>query len=189
MTSSSSLSELPPKVKTLVRLAQESALALLNIELGTAEPRGGYCCGGTLSINRSATDHKASDSGRTSQRTITLRWDTLDEGTTRKIDFPISVSSNPTQNQNHFQEFLVSRTSTGSMSDEDQKLDRSRFSIDFHPQDYSILDALNQIFHAQSGSSELTWEAEHQGISCELRHLSVSLAWCVWSSKLINICR
>lgn len=55
------------------------------------------------------------------------------------------------------------------------KLDRSQFSIDFHPHDYEILDFIAQtLLHDVSQTDFLRNRGDHRGVLAELYKLNVS---------------
>ena len=53
------------------------------------------------------------------------------------------------------------------------KLDRSQFSVDFHPHDFGIIDTINQILLPQVSPGFMKGREQHRGVMAELYKLNV----------------
>lgn len=85
---------------------------------------------------------------------IAFRWDVSKEGSARTLHFPISETQSPNSTKGTLFNELVRSCSPVTFGREDKdildesyrragKLDRSQFSVDFHPHDYGIVDAIS----------------------------------------------
>jgi hypothetical protein len=165
--------------KTLQELASRGILDNLRSSLEGYQATANYCLGGSIPISSltqsTSTDFTASKSPITAPP-FTLRFDTPSSG--GKVTFPSSDSS-------ELEQLLKACTpatfGSGGKDILDEtyrkagKLDRANFSVDFHPHDYGILDAIAQTLLPSTyplGIKE--GREEHGGVKAELYKLNVS---------------
>jgi hypothetical protein len=165
--------------QTLQDLASIGILDNLRSSLEGYQATANYCLGGSIPISslptQSTTEFAASKSPITAPP-FALRFDTPSSG--GKVTFPSSDSSG-------LEQLLKACTpatfGSGGKDVLDEtyrkagKLDRANFSVDFHPNDYGILDAIAQTLLPSTyplGKKE--GREEHWGVKAELYKLNVS---------------
>lgn len=146
------------------------------------QARANYCCGGSIPIQHFPTAEPSMASRQPiTAPPITLRFDNPD-GSVSKVQFPLG------NNSSGLEELLRTCTPAtfGSRGkdvlDETYrkagKLDRSDFSVDFHPHDYEIIDTIAQILlpgiNRPIADENLDSRDEHWGVRAELYKLNVS---------------
>lgn len=151
--------------KSLTQLAHEGVWRLLKSFLDGEKPTAGSCCGGTLPISGpiGLSSQGTFTFGHKSPKTIQLYWDVLNsDRIAQKIRLPVPMSEKESQYQN-FEDLwrtcipaILGPLDTNQTNDSCRKLDPSRFAVNFHPQDYHVIDTINQYSNTQTG------------ISCEL---------------------
>jgi hypothetical protein len=155
------------------------------------QSKASYCCGGgipiSLSSDGSSFAHSTNSENRITAPPIAFRWDISGDGLARAIHFPLMETDNPNSTKSTlFNELLQSCTpATFGRMDKDildeswrkaGKLDRSQFSVDFHPCKYGIIDAISQILLPEIGTGFLKGREEHRGVVAELYKLNASQA-------------
>lgn len=177
--------------KTLSELAEQRCLESLSAAVEGYQSTASYCCGGSLPITIPSIAQpqyvSSIKSVPASQNMIALRWDVpQNPGSARKVEFPLSQSDNQGQAQVLFEELLKTcAPATFGRNNEDildetyrkaGKLDRSQFSVDFHPHDYEIVDAITQVLLPQiDGGLLLKDRQEHRGVMAELYKVNVRI--------------
>ncbi|KUJ14348.1 uncharacterized protein LY89DRAFT_784308 [Mollisia scopiformis] len=179
----------PHKSKTLSELAEERCLDSLSAAVEGYQSTANYCCGGSLPITIPSiaqplyVSSKKLDPNKT-QNTIALRWDvSQDQGSARKVEFPLVHSDSQILAQTMFEELLKTcAPATFGRNNEDildesyrkaGKLDREQFSINFHPHDYGIVDAIAQTLLPQIDGAFLKERVEHRGLLAELYKVNI----------------
>jgi hypothetical protein len=148
-----------------------------------------YCCGGSIPISPSAETRQivvnvpGTSNFPIVAPPVTLRWDTPgNPDLAQKIQFPLD-GQNP--NSNALLQGLFRACSPGTFGlgggnignvpyHRAGKLDRERFSSNFHPHDYGIVDAVQQILLPDFNSPGLDGRADHRGVLAELHQFNVS---------------
>ncbi|TAQ83539.1 hypothetical protein B7494_g8139 [Chlorociboria aeruginascens] len=149
-----------------------------------------YCCGGTIPVV-DASQPGARVRFDTSQGPVTappvvLRFDT--DVTIKKIEFPLSGGKDGEVTEGNI-EALLSACAPASFGLEGKdvlndtyrkaaKLDRNQFSVDFHPHDYGVVDAIAQsllpsVYKALSSEQLKANRVEHWGVVAELYKLNI----------------
>jgi hypothetical protein len=180
----------PPKAKkTLAQLAEQQILEQLKEAVKGYQSIASYCCGGSIPISASTGNSPfattASGESPLTAPPIALRWDVSGYGTARTVHFPFTETQNQTlRNTTLFNELLQAcAPATFGRKDKDildesyrkaGKLDRSQFSVDFHPHDYGIIDAISQILLPETRTGFLENREEHRGVVAELYKFNVS---------------
>lgn len=178
----------PPKgKKTLAQLAEQKLLEQLKKAVNGYQSTASYCCGGSIPISTASNESHLTTS-TTGENPITapplaFRWDISGHGSARTIHFPFTESHN-LRDTTLFNELLQScAPATFGRKDKDildesyrkaGKLDRNQFSIDFHPHDYGIVNAISQILLPEISAGFLKDREEHRGVVAELYKLNVS---------------
>lgn len=180
--------DMPPSgAQTLSQLAEKRALDSLSEAVEGYQSTASYCCGGSLPITMPSLPLEPQYVVPVAKppKTIALRWDTPDhDGSARKVDFPLAVSGTESSKaQALFEELLKAcAPATFGRNNEDildetyrkaGKLDRDQFSVDFHPHDYAIIDAISQILLPQIDVGFMKERAEHRGVLAELYKVNV----------------
>jgi hypothetical protein len=149
-----------------------------------------YCCGGSIPISTSTSSERPSPTSSKGENPInappvSFRWDISGHGIARTIHFPFKETETSTLRKSTlFDELLQScAPATFGRNDKDildesyrkaGKLDRNQFSVDFHPHDYGIVDAISQILLPEISNEFLKDREEHRGVVAELYKLNVS---------------
>ncbi|KAE8442380.1 hypothetical protein EG329_003396 [Mollisiaceae sp. DMI_Dod_QoI] len=180
----------PLKPKTLSQLAEKGVLDSLSEAVEGYQSASSYCCGGSLPITTPSLSTQTqqstlvdSDIAKASS-TIGLRWDVPNEhGSARKVEFPLTASGNEATAPVLFEELLKAcAPATFGRNNKDVldesyrkagKLDRHQFSVDFHPHDYAIVDAISQILLPQIDVGFLKERSEHRGVLAELYKVNI----------------
>jgi hypothetical protein len=165
--------------QTLQDLASRGILDNLRSSLEGYQATANYCLGGSTPISSlpqsASTDFTASKSPITAPP-FALRFDTPSSG--GKVTFPSSDSS---ELERLLKACTPATFGSGGKDILDEtyrkagKLDRANFSVDFHPHDYGILDAIAQTLLPSTypvGKKE--GREEHWGVKAELYKLNVS---------------
>lgn len=179
------------KVRTLTEMAEKRVLDQLKEAVTGYQATANYCCGGSIPISATASQPNAERPG-TSKIPITspptvLRWDIPDnDGLSKKVQFPLLEVSD---SNSSLEDLLAAcAPATFGLGGEDVldetyrkagKLDRSQFSIDFHPHDYGIVDAISQILLPDFKSPGMKGRGEHRGVLAELYKFNV----CSWQNN------
>jgi hypothetical protein len=163
--------------QTLQDLASRGILDNLRSSLEGYQATANYCLGGGIPIStllQSSTDFTASKSPITAPP-FALRFDTPSLG--GKVTFPSSDSSGLEQ---LLQACTPATFGSGGKDVLDEtyrkaeKLDRANFSVDFHPHDYGILDAIAQtLLPSIYPLGKKEGREEHWGVKAELYKLNV----------------
>lgn len=182
--------EVPPQPLGLPTPAEQRILNTLSKAVEGYQSTASYCCGGSLPVtipSQTQPQFVASinSSPAKTQNTIALRWDTpKNDGSARRVEFPLAHSDNEAKAQTLFEELLKTcAPATFGRNNEDVldenyrkagKLDRDQFSVDFHPHDYAIIDAISQVLLPQIDVGFLKERDEHRGVLAELYKVNVS---------------
>jgi len=179
----------PQKRRALFELTERSVLSEFKKIVQGYQATANYCCGGSIPVYAPDTTPSNFGTAKISESPITappiaLRWDAAkEEILTKKITFPLVPGNN--QATSSFHDLLEDCTPATfghrgqDVLDENYrkagKLDRKQFSVDFHPHDYGIIDAINQLLLPEVKGSNPEGREEHKGIVAELHKLNVSL--------------
>jgi hypothetical protein len=153
-----------------------------------------YCCGGRIAISSPIDSHETDlGDGRSSEyptnaSLTAVRWDSPKEKPlSNKITFPfVPEDSNSTATSIFDSLLQACAPATFGYNGKDVlgegyrkagKLDRAQFSVDFHPHDFGVLDAISQLHLPEVRGSHLEGREEHRGVLAELYKLNVSLAF------------
>jgi hypothetical protein len=149
----------------MAQFAEKQFLDQLKEVVEDYQSKASYCCGGSIPISVSPTGPSFANSTNCENQITTppvaFRWDISGDGAACAIHFPLTEIKNLNSTKSTlFNELLRSCASaTFGRKDKDildesyrkaGKLDRSQFSVDFHPHDYGILDAISQICFPRS---------------------------------------
>ncbi|THV47546.1 hypothetical protein BGAL_0304g00180 [Botrytis galanthina] len=188
--------------KSCTGLAEEELLHELEKAVDISESAN-YCCGGSIPIaapDDSSSNQKESTEGKSSLFSpdltllisrqnfdqsfqqqvppIVLRWDPKPGNVCEKIVFPVSTTSKSMEAL--LQTCVPASFGLGGKNVLDEtyrkasKLDRSQFSIDFHPHDYGILDVIAQtLLQDVSQTDFLRNRGDHRGVLAELYKLNI----------------
>ncbi|PVH81899.1 hypothetical protein DL98DRAFT_530658 [Cadophora sp. DSE1049] len=177
---------MPPTQGLPVRSAmtdQGELWATLKKAVENHQSTASYCCGGSIAIDTSPASTSLKTAGQapsgstTKSPPIALRWDVKEAGQARTIHFPQarSVSKNTRSSSASSQPSLLEQllescaAATFGRKNKDildesyrkaGKLDRSQFSVDFHPHDYVNVDFIEG-------------REQHRGVMAELYKLNV----------------
>jgi acyl-CoA synthetase (AMP-forming)/AMP-acid ligase II len=109
---------------------------------------------------------------------LALRFDT--PASVGKVIFPISTSSDSSELEHLLRACTPATFGSGGKDILDEtyrkagKLDRANFSVDFHPHDYGILDAIAQtLLPSMYRLDRNEGREEHWGVKAELYKLNV----------------
>lgn len=181
-------------VPTLLQLAEQRALAQLKQAVEGYQSTANYCCGGRIAISSPIDSHET-DLGDarsleypTNAPPIAIRWDApKEELLSNKITFPfVSGDSNSTATSIFDSLLQACAPATFGHNGKDVldegyrkagKLDRTQFSVDFHPHDFGVLDAISQLLLPEVRGSHLEGREEHRGVLAELYKLNVNLTF------------
>lgn len=182
-----------PGAQTLSQLAEKRVLESLSEAVEGYQSTASYCCGGSLPITMPSLPPKPQyvvPIANKPPKTIALRWDMPEhDGSAQKVEFPLAASDiESTKAQALFEQLLKTcAPATFGRNNEDildesyrkaGKLDRDQFSVDFHPHDYAIIDAIGQILLPQINVGFLKERDEHRGVLAELYKVNVSHLHC-----------
>ncbi|KAH9209223.1 hypothetical protein DL95DRAFT_428313 [Leptodontidium sp. 2 PMI_412] len=155
-----------------------------------------YCCGGTVAIDASPAPASLKTAGQVSPGSTTksppvaLRWDVKEAGEARTIHFPQAslvsknTRSSSTSSQPSLLEQLLESCAPATFGRKNKdildesyrkagKLNRSQFSVDFHPHDYGIIDTISQVLLPQVDVDFMKGREQHRGVMAELYKLNV----------------
>ena len=185
-------------MKSLAQLAQDSLIESLSKAVDSNQGTAQYCCGGSipaigphLAEKESKVEEKGNlqesidaseevkdqkpegegngQAGQNSSLTpsVTIRWDDpVDHYLTRRVTLPSEDPLIPTMPV-EYHHLIKACGGEG--------LDQSKFTVDFHPQDYGILDAVSQILLPGWENKFLRRFPEHRGVQVGSCRLHVSL--------------
>ncbi|KAH7386267.1 hypothetical protein BKA64DRAFT_645840 [Cadophora sp. MPI-SDFR-AT-0126] len=151
---------------------QNELWATLKKAVENHQSSASYCCGGSIAIDTSPASSSLTTAGQVPPGTaiksppIALRWDVKEAGHAHAIHFPQASlvskntrSSSTSSQPSLLEQLLVScapatfgRKNKDILDESYRKagtLDRSQFSVDFHPYDYGIVDTISQILLPQ----------------------------------------
>lgn len=180
----------PPKVKkTLDQLTGQQVLEQLKEAVKGYQSAASYCCGGSIPISGSVGGPSLANS-TSRERPLTappigFRWDVSPHDTARTVHFPLEEAQNSSSRDALLLNELLQSCAPATFGRKDKdildegyrkagKLDRSQFSVDFHPHDYGIIDAISQILLPEISADFLKDREEHRGVVAELYKLNVS---------------
>ncbi|TVY33603.1 hypothetical protein LSUB1_G007087 [Lachnellula subtilissima] len=139
-----------------------------------------YCCGGNIPITTDKIIHSATSAYQPIRAPpVSLRWDLFKEaGQACYIHFPLDapVDGHHTDKQDHMFQGLLEACdpATFGLGGRDAgKLDTNRFSTNFHPHDYGIVDTISQSLLPNALSHIMKDRIEHRGVLAELYKLNV----------------
>ncbi|PVH88935.1 hypothetical protein DL98DRAFT_648248 [Cadophora sp. DSE1049] len=154
-------------MKSLVQLAEEALLRVLSKAVDSEQSTARYCCGGSipavkpqLAEEQTKVEEKGTAGGKidTSEKARNQKaWRYGDVQAGRKV-----TPAKPLGR-------LHLIKACGS-----EDLDQSKFTVDFHPQDHGILDAISQILLPSWENKFLSRFPEHQGVRVDNCRLHVS---------------
>jgi len=169
--------------KSLQRLAEKKVLQDLMEAVEGYQAKANYCLGGSIPISETPTVY-SSVAGPITTPPVSLRFD-QGNGETTKITFPIE----PANTQDDLAELLKTCTpatfGVGGRDVLDEsyrkagKLDSTDFSVDFHPYDFGVVDAIAQTLLPGIGKmmrslNSAENNSEHWGVVAKMYKLNVS---------------
>jgi hypothetical protein len=157
---------------SLITLAERAILKQLTKAIDGRRVTARYCCGGRVRSLPHPGSPFADEKARKVPR-LTMRWDDPEDHRGRKIQFLQNSSPSGSRTKLDTQiETLADRCeATGSLDD-------SRFSINFDPHFYGIIDVIAQILLPGFETGLLRGAPENRGVQAKLSNLQVSLAFC-----------
>ena len=154
---------------SLLALAERGILKLLTKAVDGQRVTARYCCGGRVRSMPPTTLPFQDEKPRKVPR-LTMRWDDAEDRRGRKIHFPHNDSPSGSRTKLDAQiETLADRCGVTGL------LDDSRFSINFDPHFYGIIDVITQVLLPGFESEILKGVPECRGIRAKLSNLQVSI--------------
>jgi hypothetical protein len=167
----------PKPMASLVQLAERGILKQLTKAIDGQRVTARYCCGGRVRAlpPGSLPFQNENEKPRKVPR-LTMRWDDAEDRRGRKVHFPHTNS--PPRKLDAQIETLAERCQATGL------LDGSKFSIDFDPHFYGIIDIITQVLLPGLESEVLKGVPEQRGVRAKLSNLQVSLRSAVCKPSL-----
>jgi hypothetical protein len=154
---------------SLLALAERGILKQLTKAIDGQRVTARYCCGGRVRSLPPTTLPFQDEKPRKVPR-LTMRWDDTEDRRTRKIHFPHHDSPSGSRTKLDTQiETLADRCGVTGL------LDDSRFSTNFDPHFYGIIDVITQVLLPGFESEILKGVPECRGVRAKLSNLQVSI--------------
>ncbi|KAI9873288.1 MAG: hypothetical protein M1830_000577 [Pleopsidium flavum] len=160
-------------------ITDRHSLQLLSSAIQGEQATATFACGGTVTL-RSTHDHDpAEEQKQLSCPPVILRWDSSEKNVARRLELPLSPGHGSELNR-LLEDCQPATFGLGGVDVLDEsyrkasKLDNTRFSTNFNPYDYGIVDTISQIlFPSIDKYSDEDSGLELRGVRAELYKLNI----------------